>query len=133
MCFPRTGSASADPQLYKGIRIPRVFEGIRARDSSIEETSKLGLESSPEQEFSKMLVLAMFLEPFRRTSLERMVSAFALSRGRDVGGQEQLQESPWLAKLDVLCSGFSEKKDEGSHGNPEKLSYLLAVFACPLH
>ena len=37
MCFPRTGSASVDPQLYKGIRIPGFFEGIRARDSSIEE------------------------------------------------------------------------------------------------
>ena len=54
-----------DPQLYKGIRIPRVFEGIRARDSSVEETSKLGLGSSPEQGFSKMLVLAMFLKLFR--------------------------------------------------------------------
>ncbi len=55
----------------------------------------------------------------RKISLERMVSAFALSRGRDVGGQEQLQESPWLAKLDVQCSGFSEKYEE-SHGNPVK-------------
>ena len=65
------GSSSLqwDPHFYNRIRIPRFLEGIRARDSSVEETSKLGLESSPEQEFSEMLVLAMFLQLFENIAV----------------------------------------------------------------
>ena len=48
-----------------------------------------------------------------------------------MGGQEQLQESPWLAKLDVLCSGFPGKKDEGSHGDPEKRELCTSGFRIP--
>ena len=130
MCFPRTGSASVDPQPYKGSRIPRVFEGIRARDSSVEETSTLGLGSSPEQESSEMLVLAMFLKLFKNIARTDCFCVRPVEReGR---GWARATARVSLA-CEVGCSVFRifRKKDEDSHGDSVKIELYTRGFRIP--